>query len=39
VFRKLLDKLNITQQDFIDKKIKEFVVENVHLIISDNDKK
>lgn len=29
----------MTQQEFIDKKIKEFVIENVHLIVSENDKK
>lgn len=39
VLKKFLDKLNMTQQEFIDKKIKEFVIENVHLIVSENDKK
>lgn len=39
VLKKILDKLNMTQQEFIDKKIKEFVIENVHLIVSENDKK
>ena len=34
VLKKILDKLNMTQQEFIDKKIKEFVIENVHLIVS-----
>lgn len=29
----------MTQQELIDKKVKEFVIENVHLIVSDNDKK
>ena len=39
VLKKILEKLNMTQQEFIDKKIKEFVIENVHLIVSENDKK
>ena len=39
VLKKILDKLNMTQQEFTDKKIKEFVIENVHLIVSENDKK
>lgn len=39
VLKRILDKLNMTQQEFIDKKIKEFVIENVHLIVSENDKK
>lgn len=39
VLKKILDKINMTQQEFIDKKIKEFVIENVHLIVSENDKK
>ena len=39
VLKKILDKLNMTQQEFIDKIIKEFVIENVHLIVSENDKK
>ena len=39
VLKKILDKLNMTQQEFIDKKIKEFVIENVHLIVSEKDKK
>ena len=39
VLKNILDKLNMTQQEFIDKKIKEFVIENVHLIVSENDKK
>ena len=39
VLKKILDKLNMTQQEFIDKKIKEFVIENVHLIVSENNKK
>lgn len=39
VLKKILDKLGMTQQELIDKKVKEFVIENVHLIVSDNDKK
>ena len=39
VLKKILEKLGMTQQEFIDKKIKEFVIENVHLIVVDNDKK
>ena len=39
VLKKILDKLNMTQQEFIDKKINEFVIENVHLIVSENDKR
>lgn len=32
VFKLILSKLNITQQDFIDSKVKEFVIENIYLI-------
>lgn len=39
MLKKILDKLGMTQQELIDKKVKEFVIENVHLIVSDNDKK
>lgn len=35
----ILSKLNMTQQDLIDKKIKEFVIENINLVISSNDSK
>lgn len=38
VFKSILNKLNMTQQDFLDKKIKEFIIENIYLITINNTK-
>jgi len=39
-FKVILSKLNMTQQDFIDMKIKEFVLEYINLVLDDkSDKK
>ena len=32
-FRKILKALNMSQQDFIDKSVKEFVLSNLNLIM------
>lgn len=32
VFKMILSKLNMTQQDFIDSKVKEFVIDNISLV-------
>lgn len=37
-FKKVLSKLNMTQQDFIDKSVKEFVLNHLHLILSEESK-
>lgn len=40
VLRVILNKLGMTQQELIETKIKEFVIENIHLVIdSKSDKK
>lgn len=33
-FRKILKALNMSQQDFIDKSVKEFVLSNLNLIMN-----
>lgn len=35
--KKILDKCKLTQQDFLEQRIKEFVLENLNIIL-DNDK-
>ena len=37
-FKNILSKLNITQQEFIEVKVKEFVLENLNLLIPKNEK-
>ena len=37
-FKKVLNKQNITGQDLIEKRIKEFVLDNLHLIIEEGKK-
>ena len=37
-FKKILEKLKLTQQEFIETKVKEFVLDNIHLILT-GDKK
>lgn len=38
--KKILDKLNLSQQDFLEKQIEQFVLNNLILIIEDDkDKK
>lgn len=38
--KKILDKQDITQQDFLEQRIKEFVLENLNIILNnDKDKK
>lgn len=40
VLKLLLNKLNITQQDLIETKVKEFIIENIKLVIdTKSDKK
>lgn len=39
VFKKILSELNMTQQDFVDRKVKDFIIENIHLIIKNDEKK
>jgi len=31
--------MNMTQQEFFDKKIKEFIIENINLVVSVDDNK
>lgn len=38
-FKLILDNLNMTQQDFIESKVKEFVLENLNLVIDKDIKK
>ena len=33
VFKNLLGKLNMTQQDFIDQKVKEFIIEHINVVV------
>jgi hypothetical protein len=33
-----LDKKRLNQQEFIEQKVKEFVLENIHLVILGSDK-
>ena len=33
VLKIILSKLNITQQELIEKEIKDYIIENIHLII------
>lgn len=40
VLKLLLNKLNMTQQDLIETKVKEFVIENIKLVVdTKSDKK
>lgn len=40
VLKMILNKLNMTQQDFIETKIKEFVIDNINLVVdTKSDKK
>lgn len=39
VLRIILNKLGMTQQDLIETKIKEFVIENIHLVIDNKSEK
>jgi len=40
VLKLLLTKLNMTQQDLIESKVKEFVIENIQLVVgAKSDKK
>ena len=34
VLKLLLNKLNMTQQELIESKVKEFVIENIQLVVS-----
>jgi len=34
-FKKILEKLNLTQQDFIETHVKNFVLDNINLILGD----
>lgn len=38
-FKLILNNLNMTQQDFIENKVKEFVLENLNLVIDKDVKK
>jgi len=33
VLKIILSKLNITQQELIEKEIKDYIIENIHLIV------
>ena len=37
-FKKILKTLNMTQQDFIDKVVKDFVLKNLHLVMDEGIK-
>ena len=37
-FKKILKTLNMTQQDFIDKVVKDFVLQNLHLVMDEGIK-
>ncbi len=37
--KKILDKKKITQQDFLEQRIKEYVLENLNVILDDRDRK
>ena len=37
-FKKILIKLNITQQDFIEQKVTEFVAKNINIILQKDNK-
>lgn len=37
--KKVLDKLNMSQQDFIDNAVKEFVLKNLNLLFDEGNKK
>ena len=37
-FKKILKTLNMTQQDFIDKVVKDFVLQNLHLVMNEGIK-
>lgn len=37
-FKKVLLKKNITQQDFVEKKVKEFVLENIDILFEKENK-
>lgn len=39
VLKKILEKLNMTQQELIEDIIKEFVIKNVHLVVPDDNNK
>ena len=39
VLKIILNKMNMTQQEFFDKKIKEFIIENINLVVSVDDNK
>lgn len=40
VLKMILNKLNMTQQDFIETRIKEFVIDNINLVVdTKSDKK
>ena len=39
VLKIILNKMNMTQQEFFDKKIKEFIIENINLVVSVYDNK
>jgi len=39
-FKSILNKLNLTQQDYIDKVVRDFVLENINLVMdTKSDKK
>lgn len=33
VLKTILNQLNMTQQDFIESKVKDFIIENINLVI------
>lgn len=38
-FKKILEKLSISQQEFIDNAVKEFVLKNLNILFDEGNKK
>lgn len=37
-FKRILTKLNMTQQDFVERQVTEFVIKNMNIILNKDDK-
>lgn len=37
-FKRILAKLNMTQQDFVERQVTEFVIKNMNIILNKDDK-
>lgn len=33
IFKKILNKIKMTQQEFIEQKVKDFIVDNIELVV------